>query len=244
MTNVLLRKLSFFADLSDSDRTAIEALCARPTRIERKRTLVREGEQLNHVHLLLEGWAYRYKHVPDGGRHILAYLVPGDLGDIHGFVFKTMDHTLGLLGPATVAIIPHEQMLETISRHPQVERALWWSTLVDCAVLREWLVNLGHRDAYKRIAHLFCELWIRMRSVGLADDDRFSLPLTQEEIGDTTGLTAVHVNRTLRRMRSEGLITLTRKQLTILEPKRLVAAAEFQPDYLHLDLRPGRAFSP
>ena len=243
MTNVLLRKLSFFVDLSEPDREAIEAMCARPIRIENKRTLVREGEQPSNVHLLLEGWAYRYKHVPDGGRHILAYLIPGDLCDIHGFVLKRMDHTLGLLGPATVAVIPHERILELISRRPQIERALWWSTLVDQAVLREWLVNIGQRDAYKRIAHLFCELWIRMRAVGLADD-RFPLPLTQEEIGDTTGLTAVHVNRTLQRMRSEGLIALSRKELTILEPNRLVDAAEFRPDYLHLDLGPGRAFSP
>lgn len=241
MSNILFRKLSRFVDLTDSDRAAVERLCAHRITVEAKRQLIREGERPNDVYLLLEGWGYRYKILPDGGRHILAYLIPGDLCDIHIFILKTMDHTLALLSPATVAVISQETILDVMDRHPRIERALWWATLVDEAVLREWLVNIGQRDAYKRFAHLFCELWMRMRVVGLADEGRFSLPLTQEELGETMGLTAVHVNRTLQRMRSEGLITLEKKQLTIHDPQRLMAEAEFTPNCLHLDRRPERA---
>lgn len=241
MSNILFRKLSRFTDLTDADRAAIDRLCAHRISVEAKRQLIREGERPNDVYLLLEGWGYRYKILPDGSRHILAYLIPGDLCDIHIFILKTMDHTLGLLSPATVAVISQEMILDVMDRHPRIERALWWATLVDEAVLREWLVNIGQRDAYKRVAHLFCELWLRMRAVGLADEGRFSLPLTQEELGDTMGLTAVHVNRTLQKMRTEGLISLEKKQLTIHDPQRLMVEAEFTPNYLHLDRRAERA---
>ena len=239
MPNVLANKLSIFTDLGDSDRDAIASLCERRMRVTAKQTLIREGERPNEVYLLLEGWAYRYKVLPDGGRHILAYLVPGDLCDIRIFIVKAMDHTLAMLNAGVVAAINPEQILEVMDKHPRIERALWWATLVDEAVLREWLVNIGQRDAYTRVSHLFCELWLRMRSVGLADEGRFSLPLTQEELGDTMGMTAVHMNRTLQRMRAEGLISFEHKQLTIHDPHRLMKAAEFEPNYLHFERRPG-----
>ena len=241
MSNVLFRKLSRFIDLTDTDRAAIDRMCAHRISVEAKRQLIREGERPNDVYLLLEGWGYRHKILPDGSRHILAYLIPGDLCDIHIFILKTMDHSLGLLSPATVAVISQEAILEVMDKYPRIERGLWWATLVDEAVLREWLVNIGQRDAYKRLAHLFCELWLRMRAVGLADEGRFSLPLTQEELGDTMGLTSVHVNRTLQKMRAEGLISFEKRQLTIHDPQRLMSEAEFTPNYLHLDRRSERA---
>ena len=237
MTNVLARKLGHFVDLTESDRKAIESLCAHQITVEAKRTLIREGERPNDVYLLIDGWGYRYKLLPDGARHILAYLLPGDLCDIHIFILKSMDHNLGLISPATVAVIPKELILDVMNRHPRIERALWWATLVDEAVLREWLVNVGQRSAFKAVAHLFCELWLRMRAVGLADEGSFSLPLTQEDIGDTVGLTGVHVNRTLQRMRSEGLITFQKKHLTIHDPRRLSELADFRPNYLHFERR-------
>ena len=235
--NILFRKLSYFTDLSEDDARAIDRLCEHQITVEAKRTLIREGERPNDVYLLLEGWGYRYKLLPDGGRHILAYLIPGDLCDIHIFILKTMDHTLGLLSPARVAVIPQELILEVMDTHPRIERALWWATLVDEAVLREWLVNIGQRDAFKRVAHLFCELWMRMRAVGLANEGEFSLPLTQEELGDTMGLTSVHINRVLQRMRADGLIELDKKRLTIADPQQLMKEAEFEPNYLHLSHR-------
>jgi len=244
MADVLYRKLSHFTDLTEQDRRAIDLLTADRFDMPARHTLVQQGERPSDVYLLLEGWGYRYKILPDGGRHILAYLVPGDLCDIHIFILKAMDHTLALLSRATVAVIPKKRMLEVMNDHPRIQRALWWATLVDEAILREWLVNIGQRDAYERVAHLFCELWARLSAVGLAAEDHFTLPLTQEELGDTVGLTAVHVNRTLQRMRAEGLIEFHRKQLTIRDPRRLMDAAGFEPNYLHLERRPTRADVP
>lgn len=120
--------------------------------------------------------------------------------------------------------------------HRDIERALWWATLVDEAVLREWLTSMGQRDAFSRIAHLLVELWLRMRAIGLAANDSFSLPLTQTDLGDALGLTPVHINRTLQRLRGDGLITLERKQLTIHGPDRLMELAGFEPNYLHLGM--------
>ena len=232
--NALLRKLDGFADFSDDDRRAVEGLCAQTRKVGPTGDLIREGERPEHVFLLLEGWGFRYKLLPGGKRQIMAYLIPGDLCDIHIFVLRAMDHGIGLLSPATVALIEADRMVEIMDKHPKVERALWWATLVDEAVLRAWLVNMGQRDAYQSIAHLLCEMWLRMRAVGLADGDRFSLPLTQSELGDTMGLTPVSVNRTLQRLRSEDLITLEQKQLTLHDPERLAQVSGFQANYLHL----------
>ena len=237
MSNVLFDKLSRFIDLTESDRKAIDRLCGHRVTLDAKHEMIREGERPNDVYLLLEGWGYRYKMLPDGERHILAYLIPGDLCDIHIFILKSMDHTLGTLTPATVAIIPQELILEVMDAHPRIQRALWWATLVDEAVLREWLVNIGQRDGPTRIAHLFCEMWYRMRAVGLANDGRFTMPVTQEELADTMGLSPVHVNRSLQRMRRRGLISWARQELTIHDPQALMAEAKFTPNYLHFERR-------
>ena len=237
MSNILFEKLSRFTELSDADSKAIDALCEHQITLDAKQELIREGGRPNDVYLLLEGWGYRYKLLPNGSRHIIAYLIPGDLCDIHIFILKAMDHTLGLLTPARVAVIPKEKILEVMDAHPQIQRALWWATLVDEAVLREWLVNIGHRDAQTRIAHLFCELWLRMRAVGLATNGHFSLPITQEELADTMGLSTVHVNRSLQNMRRRGLISWAQRELTIHDPEALMAEADFTPNYLHLDRR-------
>ena len=238
MAQALLRKLRTFG-LESRDLQAVERLCGDVRELQGG-DLIREGERPARVHLLLEGWACRYKLLPHGARQIMAFLIPGDLCDIHIFVLKTMDHAIGLLGPAKVAFIEPDAMLEIMDRHPRVARALWWSTLVDEAVLREWLVNIGQREAYERIAHLLTEMWLRMRAVGLAEGDAFSLPLTQTELGDTMGLTPVSVNRALQRLRKLGLISLDQKQLTIHDPQGLMEVSAFEPDYLHLD-RPGAA---
>jgi CRP-like cAMP-binding protein len=144
-----------------------------------------------------------------------------------------MDHGITALTPATIAFIPHGEMEALMERRPALARALWWSTLVDEAVLRSWIVNLGRRDAYESIAHLMCEMHVRMEHVGLVQDDRFDLPLTQEELADSLGLTPVHINRILQRLRGEGLITLKERMLTILDIEGLRKAAGFDPNYLH-----------
>ena len=232
--NPLIMKLGSFVDLSDVDRSHLDHFASFPSRMPAGQDIIREGERPERVILLLAGWAYRYKVLHDGSRQILAYLLPGDLCDAHVFILDKMDHSIGLLSDATVASIPRETMMDVTKSAPAIARALWWSAMVDEAISRHWLINIGRRDAYDRIAHLFCELWERVARVGLVIDDAFDLPLTQEQLGDSLGLTAVHTNRILQRMRGEGLITFKGKRLTILDMAGMRRAAAFDPNYLHL----------
>jgi CRP-like cAMP-binding protein len=167
----------------------------------------------------------------------MAFLLPGDLCDVHIFILKEMDHAIGILSNARVAAIPQQKIIEVFEERPTLRRALWWSTLVDEGTLREWLVNLGQRDARDRLAHLFIELWYRARAVGLVHDDAFGMPLTQNDLADTMGLTPVHVNRTLQQMRRDGLIELQRGRIRIPDIEQLKRIADFEPNYLHLERR-------
>lgn len=237
MDNPLTAKLRNFGPISDNDAAELDRLCSDVSRYQAKQDLIKEGDRPEVVFLLVEGWACRYKILPDGRRQIMAYLVPGDLCDVHIFILKQMDHSMGLLSDAKVAAISKGKMLKVFDERPALGRALWWSTLTDEAVLREWLVNLGQRDAYERIAHLLAELWLRLRMVGRTAGGEFILPLTQADLGDTLGLTPVHVNRTLQRLRLEKLIDLAKGHLRIPDLPKLMAVTQFEPNYLHLDAR-------
>lgn len=234
MPNPLIRKLEVFATLGRKDRDVVEGLCVGARDYRAGEDLVQEGERPDCVFLLTQGWACRYKLLPDGQRQISAYILPGDTCDVFNFVLEKMDHSIGALGPCKAVSVPQAELMEIIAKHPAIARALYWATMVDGATNREWLLNIGQRDAFGRAAHLFSELLLRMGSIGLADGDCFRLPLTQTDLADTMGLTPVYVNRTLQRMRGEGLITLKRRELTILEPEQLIKLSAFTPNYLHL----------
>ncbi len=235
--DALFAKLEMGGGLEEADREALGALCADVRAVAANRDIISEGDSPDFVHLMIAGWAARYKIVPDGARQITAFLLPGDFCDAHVAVLREMDHGIVALTPATVAYIS-QQVIETLPLHrPRLARALWWATLVDEAVLRSWIVNLGRRDAYERVAHLLCELRQRLANVGLVEGDHFALPLTQEELADALGLTAVHINRVLQRLRREGLITLKGGTLTILDGKGLRRASGFNPNYLHAKRR-------
>jgi CRP-like cAMP-binding protein len=231
--NPLITKLEQFTKLSDEEKRSVEDAIRDVQQFEARQDIIVEGERPEDVHLLLEGWVSRYKVLPDGGRSIMAYLIPGDVCDIHITLLNEMDHSIGTLSPAKVAFIPRQKMDTLMRREGNLARALMWSTLVDEAILREWLVNLGHRPADKRIAHLICEMMLRSNAVGLTDDDSFDLPLTQEELADTMGITPVHMNRTLQALRSRNLITTQGRQVLINDVKRLMEFADFNPNYLH-----------
>lgn len=230
----LVAKLETLAPLPPADRAALSRICEGARPMGARRSIIREGDRPDHVHLIVEGWAARYKLLPDGARQITAFLLPGDFCDIHVTVLAEMDHSIATLTRARVAAVPRAAIRELVAR-PNLALAFWWATLVDEAVLRAWIVNVGRRGAYEAIGHLMCELYVRMRNVGLTTDHRFFLPLTQEEIADALGLTPVHVNRVLQRMRGEALITLKGGLLVILDYARLEAAAGFNPNYLHVD---------
>lgn len=235
--NPLLTKLSAFADIGEDDARALEWLCTNVTTHKAKSDLIREGDRPESVFLILDGWAMRYKLLPDGSRHIMAFLVPGDLCDVHVFILKAMDHNIGLLSEARVAAIPKEKMLALVDERPRLTQALWWSSLVDDSILREWLVNMGQRDARERIAHLLVEMWWRLRAIGRVDYHAIDLPLTQQDLADTMGLTPIHVNRILQQLRAEGLVELNHRKLRIPDIERLSAMSGFNPNYLHLDRR-------
>lgn len=199
--------------------------------------LVREGAPLSHAVLLIDGYVARYKDLADGQRQITELHVPGDFVDLHGFLLKHLEHHIGCLTPAKVALVPHERLIELSETEPHLSRLLWLSTLIDAAIQRERILTLGRRSAIARVAHLICELQMRLDVVGLADG-KFDLPLTQIDLADATGLTAVHVNRMLRQLRTEGLMSFQRGVVTIHDLDGLRRIAEFDTTYLFLDAAP------
>lgn len=231
--NPLVLKLCSVAHLSEDEIRAVRELCTDVHEVAAKHDIISEGDRPKRVHLMLDGWAARYKMVESGGRQITAFLIPGDFCDIHVTILGQMDHSILALTPCKVGYVPGEQLDALTRDRSNLTRALWWTTLVDEAVLREWVVNNGRRDAYAAIAHVMCEMHVRMKAVGLTTDDVFDLPLTQEDLADAAGLTPVHTNRVLQKLRAEGLIELKKRVLTIRDVGGLRQAAGFDPDYLH-----------
>ena len=233
----LFQRLSTLADLDAEDRSRIAELCKDTRQIPRKCHIAEEGDRPEYVHVMISGWGARYKTLSDGSRQIVDFVIPGDFCDLHVALLREMDHGIVALTPCRVARINQEQVAKLTSENSRIVRAMWWSTLVDQGILREWVLNVGRREAYERVGHLLCEMHFRMKRVGLVEDDRLSLPVTQEELADATGLTAVHVNRTLQRLRSEKLIEIGSGMLTLMNAAALQEAAGFNPGYLHVKRR-------
>ena len=235
MVATLALRLDAFTRLSSDDKAAIEKISNTSRVIAPRRDLIREGENPKFAHLMLDGWACRYKTLPDGRRQIVAFFVPGDFCDLNVYVLRQMDHSVGAITRLSVADISRDDMDRLTASHPRVAQALWWEALVNAAIQREWTLSVGQRTAYERIAHLLTELFLRLRTVKLTNGTSCDFPLTQNDLADATGLTAVHVNRTLQELRRDGLIELERRQLSILDMHRLMEAAMFNANYLHLD---------
>jgi CRP-like cAMP-binding protein len=237
MLNPLVRKLQHAGELSSSDREALHTACSDVRRFEARIDIISEGDTPGDVHVVLEGFACRYKLLPDGGRQIMAWLVPGDFCDLHVAVLGYMDHAIATLSASSIAYVPRAKIEVLLTTSAELSRALWWATLVDEGVLREWLANMGRRPADKQVAHLFCELLLRLRAVDMAGDDTMDLPLTQVELADTVGLSSVHVNRVIQQLRDQGLISWRGKVLKVEDVAGLRAFADFDPNYLHLEER-------
>jgi CRP-like cAMP-binding protein len=231
----LALRLEAFTRLSPDDRAAVQRISKVSRVIPARRDIIREGEKPKHVHLMVDGWACRYKTLPDGRRQIVAFFIPGDFCDLNVYILKEMDHSLGAITRLSVADISRDDMDMLTADHPRVTQALWWESLVQQAIQREWTLNIGQRTAYERIAHLLVELFLRLRAVKMTQGDSCDFPLTQTDIADATGLTAVHVNRTLQELRKDGLIELEKRRLRIPKLQGLMDAAMFNPNYLHLE---------
>ena len=233
-TNPLISKLESLGTLADEDRAVLERISANPQVIEPGTDLISVGDKPDGVYLIMDGIACRYTLRANGARQIMAYLIPGDYCDLDVALLARMDHSIGTLSTCKVVRIDLATILELLRHHPGIAHALRLATLVDEATLREWVVNLGRRSAPERIAHLLCELLLRLRAAGHAAEQGYPLPITQNDLADTTGLTTVHVNRTLADLQRQGLIAMSGGYLRILDRPRLEALAEFRPEYLHL----------
>jgi CRP-like cAMP-binding protein len=235
MTNPLTMKLEQFTRFELSERIRLDELVSTGRKTyDRGQKILREGDKVDEIHLVLEGLATRSKVIKDGHRQLMAFLVPGDLCDLEVFVLDAMDHDIIAMTQTTCAVIPASDMEQLLTESSNLTRALWWSTMTDSAVLREWIVNHGTREAKARLAHTFCELLIRYRIVGMARDNVMPFPITQEELSDATGITNVHANRVIQQLRAEGLVEQTGKFLRVLDFPALAAVAQWEPHYLHL----------
>lgn len=239
MVSHLVTRLEAYTRLSQDDRDALAKLARNSRDVAARRDIVREGDKPRVVNLMLNGWANRYKTLPDGRRQIVGFFIPGDFCDLNVYILKEMDHSIGAITRARVVEITRDDMDRLTLGRPRITQALWWEQLVTDSIQREWTLNVGQRSAYERIAHLLAELFVRMKAVGLTQADSCDFPVTQTDLADATGLTAVHVNRTLQELRRDGLIELERKRLRIPDLQRLMDVAMFNPNYLHLE-REGR----
>lgn len=230
----LITKLAGRVSLTNED---CQVLLNIPLHVREYRSgedIVHDGETPNQCCLVLDGWLFRYKLIDEGKRQILSLHVPGEIPDLQSFHLRVMDHTLAALSTATVAMIAHTDVRRITTKYPHLAGCLWRETLIDAAIFREWMTGLGRRNAYVRAAHLVCEMYVRLEAVGLVENHTFRFPLTQESLADALGLTSVHVNRTVRALKSDGLLTWKNRELTIIDWHKLVTVAQFDPTYLHL----------
>jgi len=234
MLSPLIRKLERFSPLSEAEKQAVQSAPLRLWQVASHQDIISDRARLAEVHLIVNGFACRYKLLGDGRRQITALLIAGDFCDLSGLLMP-MDFGVAALGhSATLAVISHERLMGIFEKHPRLAFGLWRDTMIDAAIYRQWLINIGRRSAYARIAHLLCEIWLRMQAVGLTRDGFFELPMTQAEIGDALGLSTVHVNRTLQQLRAESLIEFKSNVVRVLDWQRLETSGEFDPSYLQI----------
>ena len=231
----LVQKLAYRAKLDAEDRAAIRVLPFTLKRVERGQFIVRERELATQTCVMLSGFSVRSKLVASGHRQIVAIHMKGEAVDLQNSLLKVADHSVEMLTPGKVAAIPREAVVELTLARPKVGHAMWIDTLVDASIFREWIANIGRRDAFTRIAHILCEFALRLRSAGLGNDLGYELPMTQEQLADSTGLTAVHVNRTLKALTKEGLIIRPNPRIIrIADWRKLAEAGDFDSNYLHM----------
>lgn len=218
--------------MSAEERATIEGIIADTERLEHAQPVLECGKRAEHSTFLIEGWIARMVW-RDGRRHIVSLHVPGDFVDLHAFALKRLDHDVVAIGPAKVGYVSHARLEQLIAEQPHLGRLLWFSTLLDAAIHREWIVTMEHMALDGRFAHLLAEMWHRLDMIGLAEDDGYAMPLTQVEMADACGTTPVHLNRIVRQLREAGIVSLSRGRVTIHDRTKLEATAKFDPAYLY-----------
>jgi CRP-like cAMP-binding protein len=238
MIEAHLKKLRVRDDISGEEEEAIRSAMLEIRQVAADAPVIRHGRDLHESILLLEGWMARTTAMASGHQQISELQFSGDFVDLHGLTLKRLDHNVIAITDCRYAVFPHDRLRRMLEKHPHLTRVYWLMTNIDAAIHREWTVSLGRRAAPSRMAHLFCEIRERLRIVGQTTGNSYQFPLTQQELGDCLGITAVHVNRTLQGLRRRNLIEVEKGWVTILDLPGLMALGEFENDYLYLDKRP------
>ncbi|QND52251.1 Crp/Fnr family transcriptional regulator [Phyllobacterium sp. 628] len=238
MIESLLLNLESHDVVSEAEKALLRSMVKQEKRFAAGEDLVSEGSRPGHSTLLLDGFAARYKLVDDGRRQITSLHISGDFVDLHAFPLKLMDHGIVALTPCHVALVKYSDLKHITETSPHLTRLFWLDTLIDGAIHREWIVAMGRKSKKAHIAHLICELYVRLHVVRRTKGQSFDFPLTQAELADVIGISLVHVNKTIQSLRKENLLTWTNHTITILDWDRLMEFAEFDLMYLNLSVEP------
>jgi CRP-like cAMP-binding protein len=230
----LIRKLESIFPLTAEEREGITKLPMTVRDLKADQDIVRDQDRPSQCCLILEGFACRYKALEGGKRQIFSFHIPGDIPDLQSLHLSVMDHSLATITRGKVAFITHNTVRAFLRAHPRIGDAFWRDTLIEAAVFREWMAGIGRRDAPTRIAHLFCEMFARLKAVGLVDGNTCEWPITQAEVGDALGLSTVHVNRSLQKLRETGAVEVGGARLAVKDWDALQELGAFDPTYLHL----------
>ncbi|MBZ9994029.1 Crp/Fnr family transcriptional regulator [Mesorhizobium sp. BH1-1-4] len=236
-SNILIRKLQTISDLGPSDIAILGNVAIQEKQYQANEDILNEGDRPTLSFVVLDGLVGSTKMTGDGKRQISSFFVPGDIPDLHGLHLSVMDCTFTALTPARVGFMRHDALRAMCDRQPSITTVFWRSTVIDAAIYREWVTNVGRRDAYARMAHIFCELIVRLRAVGRIDDHVAHLPITQAALGDALGLSTVHVNRVLQELRRDGLISTAGSRFHATDWAGLIRAGDFDATYLHQKAR-------
>jgi len=237
----LIRKLETIFTLNDDEKQALASLPMQVMAVKENQDIVREGDRPSRSCLIMSGFACTYKLTAGGKRQIVSFTIAGDIPDLQSLHLKVLDNGVSTISPCIVGFIQHEHLHDLCDRYPRITTAFWRETLVDAAMFREWVTNVGRREGYQRMAHILCELLVRLRAVGLAEDHACDLPITQSEFADALGMTTVHINRIMQQLRGTGLIQTQGTRLTVPDWEKLKEAGEFDATYLHLKQREAAA---
>jgi CRP-like cAMP-binding protein len=237
MANQFITKLGKLHPLTEPAVAALIDATADAQTFGARHDLIREGDKPGPLLVILEGWACRYKILPNGTRQMLAFLLPGDCCDLHINLLAEMDHSIQTVTPCLVAKIDRHTIDNEFDKHPSIMKAMYLAQLIDEGTLRAWITSIGRRSSLERVAHLMCELYLRSRTIGLGVNEHVMLPLSQIVIADALAMTTVHINRVVKQLRLTGAITITRGKLVIINPEILAQIAGFDANYLHRRLQ-------
>ena len=238
MIEPLLLNLQSHDVMSIEETNVLRAMIVKEVHFKTGEDLVAEGSRPSYSTLMLDGFAARYKLMPDGSRQITALHIAGDFVDLHAFLLKKMDHGIVALTPCRIAPVAHPHLKLITETQPHLSRLLWLDTLVDGAIHREWIVAMGRRSKKAHLAHLICELFKRLQVVKKTDGNSFQFPLSQAEMADVLGLSVVHLNKTLQTLRKSETVIWEQREVRILDWEGLTAIAGFDPTYLSATVEP------